>query len=196
MKKFILSLVAVLLATGAVSALEPIKLNNPDKKGSKTLMEALLSRMSVREYAAREISLQDLSNLLWAANGINREDGKTTNPTAMDRRDIKVYVILPGGTYLYNNKEHQLDPISEGDHRQAMRGQKPPLNLLIVADDGGAVYGGVNAGYVSQNIYLYCAANGMGTVAAAGMDYEAYKKACKMDVSQKIILQHPVGYLK
>jgi len=196
MKKMILSLAAALIATGAVYALEPIKLNKPDIKRGKSAMEALSERKSVREYSAKELTVQDLSDLLWAANGITREDGRTTNPTAMNKQDIKVYVVLPKGTYLYNNKENRLDPISEGDHRQEIRGAMPALNLLIVADDGEARFAGVNAGYVSQNIYIFCAANGMGTVAAAGMDHDAYKKACKWDDKQKAVLQHPVGYLK
>lgn len=196
MRKIILFVIGITMCAASAHALEPIKLNKPDTKRGKSAMEALAERKSVREYSAREITLQDLSDLLWAANGITREDGRTTNPTAMNRQDIKVYVVLPKGTYLYNNKENRLDPITEGDHRQEIRGAMPALNLLIVADDGDARFAGVNVGYVSQNIYLFCAANGMGTVAAAGMDHDAYKKACKFDDKQKAIIQHPVGYLK
>lgn len=196
MKRLSMALIAAVVALGSVYALEPVKLNKPDMNRGKSLMKSLSERKSVREYSGKELSVQDLSDLLWAANGINRTDGKTTNPTAMNRQDIKVYVVLPKGTYLYNNKENRLDPISEGDHRQKMRGNTPALNLLVVADDGSAGFAEVNAGYVSQNIYLFCASADLGTVAAAGMDREAYTKACKLGAKQKIIVQHPVGYLK
>lgn len=196
MKKTIATMVIALLACSQAFALEPVKLPSPDMGRGTTLMKALSDRKSVREYSTKEITMKDLGDLLWAANGVNREDGRTTNPTAMNRQDIKVYVVLPAGTYLYNNKEHRLDPISEGDHRQKIRGNMPALNLLVVADDGDARLSEVDSGYVSQNIYLFCAANGMGTVAAAGMDADAYKKACKLNEKQRIVIQHPVGYLK
>lgn len=197
MKKLLVSIIISAIVAGSAFALEPVKFDKPDMKRGATLMKALEERKTVREYADRQLSMKDLGDLLWAANGINRaEENKTTNPTAMNRQEIKVYVVLPGGTYVYNNKEHRLDPISEGDNRQNIRNAKPAANLLIVAEEGDFRFADVDAGYVSQNIYLFCAANGMATVSAAGLDREAYTKACKLGEKQRIILQHPVGYLK
>lgn len=197
MKKIIVSLLAIVFAAGSALALEPVKFGKPDMERGAKLMQALQERKTVREYSSEEISMRDLGDLLWAANGINRPaESKTTNPTAMNRQEIRVYVVLPAGTYLYDNKGHGLEPILEGDHRQKMRGNTPAANLVIVADDGEFRFADVDAGYVSQNIYLFCAANGMGTVAAAMADRDAYKAALKLDDKQRIILQHPVGYLK
>lgn len=196
MKKIIITLMAIAIAAGSAHALKPVKFDKPDMDRGGKLMDAFSERKSVREYSEKGISVKDLGDLLWAANGVNRKDGRTTNPTAMNRQEIKVYVVLKEGTYLYNNREHRLDPISEGDHRQAIRGNTPAANLLIVADDAEFRFADVDAGYVSQNIYMFCAGNGMGTVAAAGMDRDAYVKACRLDGKQKIVLHHPVGYLK
>ena len=93
--------VAVMAAVGAF-ALEPVKLNEPDLDRGGSLMRALADRRSVREYADRALSLQDMSDLLWAANGVNRPaSGKRTAPSAMDRRDIQIYVLTDKGVYLY-----------------------------------------------------------------------------------------------
>lgn len=196
MKKIIVTIIAAAAVMGSAYALDPVKFDKPDMQRGGQLMDAFSNRKSVREYSDRHISMKDLGDLLWAANGINREDGHTTNPTAMNRQDIKVYVVLPAGTYLYDNKAHALVPISEGDFRQKIRGNMPALNLLVVADDGEAGFSEVNAGYVAQNIYLFCAGNGMGTVSAGGMDRAAFTKACKLNGKQRIVIQHPVGYLK
>ena len=90
MKRFVMTAVAVMAAVGAF-ALEPVKLNEPDLDRGGSLMRALADRRSVREYADRALSLQDMSDLLWAANGVNRPaSGKRTAPSAMDRRDLQI----------------------------------------------------------------------------------------------------------
>lgn len=196
MKKFIVTAVAVMAAVGAF-ALEPVKLNVPDLDRGKSLMRSLSERHSVREYADRALSLQDLSDLLWAANGVNRpETGKRTAPSAMDRRDIQVYVLTDKGVYLYVPEESLLRPVAEGDYRQDVRGNKPAVNLLLVAEDGSSRFAGTDAGYVSQNIYLACTALGLATVSCGSMDEPAFRKACKLDDKQRIIVFHPVGYPK
>lgn len=195
MRKLLLTSLAAVMAAGAF-ALEPVKLNAPDLERGKSLMKSLSERQSVREYADRELSLQDLSDLLWAANGVNRPNGKRTAPSAMDKRDISLYVATAKGTYRYDAEKHSLEPIREGDYRQKMRGNTPAINILVVADDGSASYADVDAGYVSQNIYLACTSLGMGTVAAGSMDREAFNKACNLSPKQLIVVQHPVGYLK
>ncbi len=176
--------------------MEPVKLNAPDLESGKSLMKSLSERTSVREYSDKELSLQELSDLLWAANGVNRPNGKRTAPSAMDKRDISLYVATAKGTYRYDAVNHLLEPLNEGDHRQEIRGNMPAINLLVVADDGAASYADVDAGYVSQNIYLACTSLNLGTVAAGTMDRDAFAKACNLDPKQKIVVQHPVGHLK
>lgn len=193
MKKTLIAMLLSCISAGAF-ALESIKLNDPDLSRGKSLMQSLSDRQSIREYTVRELSLQDLSDLLWAANGINRPDGRRTAPSAMNRQDIKLYVVTAAGSYYYNHKTHTLEPIKEGDFRQRIRGNMPSLNMLVVADDGEARFSEVNAGYVSQNIFLACSALGMATVSAAGMDSAAYAKACNLNSKQRIIVHHPVGY--
>ena len=145
--------VAVMAAVGAF-ALEPVKLNEPDLDRGGSLMRALADRRSVREYADRALSLQDMSDLLWAANGVNRPaSGKRTAPSAMDRRDIQIYVLTDKGVYLYVPEQSLLQPVAEGDHRQDVRGNKPAVNLVLVAEDGSSRFADTDAGYVSQNIF-------------------------------------------
>ena len=104
--------------------LKAIKLSSPDKNRGSSIMKALSDRHSDREYAAKELSLQDLSDLLWAANGINRPDGKRTAPSALNKQDIDIYVIMKEGAYLYDAKANSLQPIAKGDHRAAVAGSQ------------------------------------------------------------------------
>ena len=90
---FILTVLLFITAMHAQD-LKKIQLNNPDKNRGSSVMKALSDRRSDREYANKELSLQDLSDLLWAANGINRPDGKRTAPSALNKQDIDIYVIL------------------------------------------------------------------------------------------------------
>ena len=186
--------VAVMAAVGAF-ALEPVRLNEPDLDRGGSLMRALADRRSVREYADRALSLQDMSDLLWAANGVNRPaSGKRTAPSAMDRRDIQIYVLTDKGVYLYVPEQSLLQPVAEGDHRQDVRGNKPAVNLVLVAEDGSSRFADTDAGYVSQNIFLACTSLGLATVSCGSMDEPAFRKACRLNDRQRIILFHPVGY--
>ena len=195
MKKFTFALVATLLVV-ACNAGETIKsLPTPNKERAGELMQALSDRQSIREYADTPISLQDLSDLLWAANGVNRPDGKRTAPSAVNRQDIKVYVIDSEGTWLYEHTGHELLKVADGDFRQPIRENVPPINLVLVADNEWQ-WSGVDAGYVSQNIYLFCAANNMATVAMGMFDKEVVASALKLTPEQQIVLVHPVGYQK
>lgn len=190
-------MLTTLCATGIVTgacALEPIKLNAPDLERGETLMKSLDERQSIREYSDEEISLQDLSDLLWAANGINRPDGRRTAPSAMNRQPVHIYVADSHGVYVYDHKEHALTPVSEGDYRQRVRGNMPAMNLVLVVEDGSDKFAGVNVGYVSQNICLACTALGMATVPCGGMDEKAFSEACRLSRKQQPIIHHPVGY--
>ena len=172
-------------------------------------MKAFSDRHSDREYAAKEISMQDLSDLLWAANGINRTDGKRTAPSALNKQDIDVYVILKDGAYLYDAQAHALNPIAKGDHRAAVGGgqdfvKDAPVCLVLVSDlsrfgkisDQTKLMAAMDAGIVSQNINLCCAGIGLSTVPRASMDQSALKKILKLSDSQVLLMNNPVGYPK
>jgi hypothetical protein len=118
---FILTVLLFITAMHAQD-LKKIQLNNPDKNRGSSVMKALSDRRSDRAYADKALSLQDLSDLLWAANGINRPDGKRTAPSALNKQDIDIYVIMKEGAYLYDAKSNSLQPIAKGDHRGAVAG--------------------------------------------------------------------------
>jgi len=185
-----------------------IQLPAPDRIGGKALMACLDQRKSSREFSSKEVSLQELSNLLWAANGINREkDGKHTAPTAMNRQNMEVYVMLPDGIYLYDDKGNSIQLVQSGNHMKSAGTQdfvaKSTLNLLIVSDmdklgDGSMekklVYAGVHAGAIMQNIYLYCASAGLNTVVRASFNQQELAALLKLPENKQIILAQTVGY--
>ena len=188
-----------------------IKLLEPDKTLDVSLMQALSDRASQREFADKHLSLEDLSSLLWAANGVNREDGKRTAPSAVNAQDIDIYVCMASGAYLYDAKQSQLSRITTEDLRPAVCGKQPmeaPVFLVMIADisrypEGLASqrqlvesFAAMDAGYVSGNIGLYCAAAKLATVPRASMDKEALTKALNLKDTQILILNNPVGYMK
>ena len=187
-----------------------IKLPEPDKNVSMTLYQALQQRKSVREYSTKDIDDMKLSQLLWAAVGINRPDGHLTAPTAINAQDITVYVCRKDGAYLYVAKDNTLQKVSDKDLRKSVASAQAfaaeaPISLVIVTDNakfrggstnGPTISGAIDAGYVSQNIDLACEALGLCTVPRATMDKEALKKELKLTDSQNPILNHPIGYKK
>ena len=188
-----------------------IKLMEPDKTLDVSLMLALTDRASQREFADKQLSLEDLSSLLWAANGVNREDGKRTAPSAVNAQDIDIYVCMANGAYLYDAKESRLSRITTEDLRPAVCGKQQmeaPVFLVMVADisrypEGLASqrqlvesFAAMDAGYVSQNICLYCSAAKLATVPRASMDKEALAKSLNLKDTQIPLLNNPVGYLK
>lgn len=205
-------LIAFYLVPVAMSTekLEPVQLVKPQTTGGKPLLEALAKRKSTRAFDARKLTPQVLSNLLWAANGINRpESGKRTAPSAMNRQEIAVYAATADGLYLYNAKDHRLDPVFAEDIR-ARAGEQPfvktaPVVLIYVADharmgdtprDSRDFYSATDTGFISQNVYLYCASEGLATVVLGWVDKPALAKTMKLRDDQKIILTQPVGYPK
>lgn len=205
-KMLLLTLIACVVWTVNGQEKTAIKLNRPDVKRGSLLMTALEKRQSAREYRDQKLNMQDLSDLLWAANGINRpESGKRTAPTAMNRQEIDVYVCVPEGAYLYDAKNHALQLVAPGDYRAAVAGPQAfaaqaPVCLVIVADlapfKGEILMPAMDAGIVSQNISLFCAANGLATVPRATMDQAKLKEALKLKATQRLLLNHPVGYVK
>lgn len=184
----------------AAQELSPVVLPAPQTAGGKPFMQVLKERASQREFAPDPLPPQLLSNLLWAAWGINRPDsGKRTAPSAMNRQEMDVYVALPDGVYLYEAKEHRLKPVVAGDLR-ALTGTQPyvgtaPLNLVYVSRGGAdAAGGGIQAGLISENVYLFCASEGLATVVRGSVNRDALAQALKLGPDQKIVLAQSVGY--
>lgn len=184
-------MVAFGLGTSAIAqSVSDIKLNDPSVTRGADIMKVLRERRSTRSFSDKELSKQDLSDLVWAANGINRpESGKRTAPSAMNRQDIKVYVCLGSGAYLYEPKTNTLRFLSEGDTTFA----KAPAVIVLVADEDGKM-GAVDAGIVSQNISLFCSGAGLATYPRAGFDEQYLRRVLKLGEKQTIMLCHPVGY--
>ncbi|HOJ40071.1 MAG TPA: SagB/ThcOx family dehydrogenase, partial [bacterium] len=210
-KKLFLSGSLIFLTVTAVivssQELQPISLPKPQMAGGKTLMEALSLRKSTREFSPQELPLQTLSDLLWAAFGINRpESGKRTAPSAVNWQEIDLYVATPKGVYLYEARTNQLKPVAAGDLRASF-GRQPfvktaPVVLAYVADYskmGRAsqtdkdFYSAVDTGFISQNVYLFCASAGLNTVVLGIVDRNALSQALSLKPEQKVILTQPVG---
>lgn len=211
MRKVQLLLLCLFFSVATFAADKVIRLPKPNLNRNSEVMEAFANRHSTREYAAKALALTDLSDLLWAANGINRpEEGKRTAPSAMNKQDVDVYVVLPEATYLYDAKAHQLNLMAEGDHRGAVAGgqafvKSAPVSLLLVSDLsrlGDAknthtqLMGAVDAGIVSQNISIFCSAAKLATVPRASMDTAKLKSVLKLTDTQLPLMNHPVGYHK
>lgn len=202
------ALVFFLSVIGAGAA-DTIQLPKPQMKGGKPLMQCLSERHSTRAFSDRKLSRQVLSNLLWAAWGINRPDGRRTAPTANNKQGMDVYAALPEGLFLYDAKANTLKPVEDKDLR-ALTGKqdfvgKAPLNLIYVADfakmtntsDADKMrYSAAHAGFMAENVYLYCASEGLGAVVRALFDGPALEKAMKLRSNQKVILCQTVGYPK
>ena len=202
--KSMLSIVIGLAATGVIGA-ETIKLPAPNNDSGVTVMQALKARRSERAFSDKELSLELLSGVLWAANGFNRPD-RRTNATGLNKQEISVYAIMKTGAYRYDAKGNSLVKVCDADLRPAIAAQQSfaataPVSLLIVADVGDPIYAGArstlsnyDAGIVSGNIYLYCAANGLATVCRRSMDNDVLRKALKLPDTTVLHLNHPVGY--
>jgi nitroreductase len=189
---------------------QPIQLLKPQTEGGRPFMQVLKDRKSSREFGSENLPVQVLSNLLWAAFGVNRPDsGKRTAPSAMNWQEIDVYVAAADGLYLFDAKAHLLKSVLAEDLR-AMTGLQPfvkgvPLNLIYVADFsrmGSATneqkefYSAADTGFIAQNVYLYCASEGLATVVRGLVDKPALARAMKLRTDQKITLVQSVGYPK
>ncbi|HHV04114.1 MAG: SagB/ThcOx family dehydrogenase [Bacteroidales bacterium] len=203
MRRFFLILI-ILVSAGMIQA-QDIRLPRPQKEGGMPLMEALNNRRSVREISEEPLSLQILSDLLWAAEGVNREDGRRTAPSAMNMQEIDIYVYTPEAVYLYLPREHLLKHILDGDYRDETVRQpfakKAPVILLYVANyqrmqrldqQQKDFYGATDTGFISQNVYLFCAQAGLNTVVLGMIDRDAAKNRLGFD--GKAQLGQPVGY--
>lgn len=193
----ILSLIFIMCCS--ISA-QDINLPAPNKTGGKPLMQALNERKSIRSYQDKELTSQQLSDLLWAANGFNRDD-KRTAPTANNRQELELYVTTKNGVYFYDARNHLLKEVKKGDQRAQAGTQdfvaRAALNLIFVSDMEKASsreYAYTNCGFVAQNVYLYCASEGLGVVVRGSFDKDKLSGLLSLEPNQEILLTQSVGY--
>jgi len=197
-------------APGMAEELKSIPLTAPQMTGGKPLMQALKERATARAFSPEKLSDQTLSNLLWAAFGVNRPDsGRRTAPSAQNLQEIDIYVVAAEGASLYDAKAHSLKPVAPEDIRAQTGTQAfvkdAPVTLVFVADyarmgkattEQKDFFAPADTGYISQNVYLFCASEGLATGVRASMDRPALTKALKLRPEQRIILAQSVGYPK
>lgn len=206
-------LVAFVIAVTApvlrADEMKQIALPDPQVTGGMPLMEALMSRKSDRGFGAEKLPEQILSNLLWAAFGVNRpESGKRTAPSARNWQEIDIYVALEEGLYLYDAVSHTLKPVLPDDLR-AQTGMQDfvgtaPVNLVYVADfsrmgnasdEQKTMYAAADAAFIAQNVYLFCASEGLGTVVRGALDREGLATAMRLGPDQRVTFAQTVGYV-
>jgi SagB-type dehydrogenase family enzyme len=201
-------LLMIMTASTIASELQIVLLPPPQTEGGKPLMQALKERHSAREFSPEALPPQVLSNLLWAAAGVNRPaSGQRTVPSARDWREIDVYVATAQGMYRYDAKANALQPIVARDLRALTGVQdfvaKAPVNLVYVADfdrmEGAAAeqkefYAATDAGFIAQNVYLFCASANLATVVRGSVERVALAKAMGLAPQQRIMLAQTVGY--
>jgi len=188
-------------------AADSIVLPAANTDGGLPLMQALAQRQSQREFAPEPLPLAMLSNLLWAAAGLNRPGlGGRTAPSALNAQEVDVYVALPNGLYRYAALGHALHLVRAIDVRRVTGYQDfvdtAPLDLIMVADysrmklvpvSQRMAYAYTCAGAMAQNVYLYCASEGLATVIRAWLDRDALTKAMGLGSEQQVLLSQTVG---
>ncbi|HEX7573887.1 MAG TPA: SagB/ThcOx family dehydrogenase [Bacteroidota bacterium] len=208
--RVLIILILAWMCRAGAQDLKTVQLPGPQKEIGKPLMQVLSLRQSSRDFDSKPLLLQDLSNLLWAADGINRaESGKRTAPSAMNWQETDVYVILSEGAFLYDAKANSLKPVIGGDVR-AFAGTQgfvkdAPLTLVYVVDyarmtkandEDKKLYGTADVGFIAENAYLYCASQGLAVVVRGSVDRPRLSEALKLRPDQRIILAQTVGYPK
>jgi len=186
--------------------MKQIKLPEPERSGGKPLLDVLGMRRTARNFSGREIDLQTLSNLLWASWGYNSER-KRTAPSSHNRQETELYVAMESGVYVWNAVQNVMLCVDDRDLRAGTGSQdfvgQAPLNIIFVADTSlitGKDERGVietifaDTGFISQNMYLYCASAGLITVVRAMYDRAALSREMKLDDSHQITLVQSVGW--
>lgn len=200
----------------SVNYIANLQLPEPYKKGGVSLSEALSNRRSMRYFVYETIDDQMTSNLLWSACGVSsiKGDGDDmkylfTNPTASNHQEVSVYAFMEKGTFLYAPKSNELLQLDDKDHRKELSQmpmvKKAAITLCLVSDVDKMVhhtdtvrqqlYSSMDTGYVSENIYLFCAANGLATCACGLIDRERIKEILGL-TNARVMLVHPIGIKK
>lgn len=211
-RKSIIFLFSVLLLltswSTTVMAQDPIVFSEPRLDTERSLMNALKSRKSTRNFSRRELSDLVLGEMLWAAFGVNRTESQMrTAPSAHNRQEIDIYIALQKGLFLYNPFKHMLEPVTNKDIR-ALTGKQQfpghaPVNLIYVVNfdrmpgvprQAAIEAAAVSTGAIAQNVYLYSASEGLGTVVRGWIERDELGKAMALNDNQYIVLAQTVGY--
>ena len=210
--KTLMGVVGAMMVVFALCAetqdLPDVVLPIPRMEGGKPLMQALKERQSSRTFSARKLPVQVVADLLWATFGINRQDsGKRTAPSTRNWQEVEVYAIMEDNAYLYDAKANSLRIVAKGDLRKLTGSQEfvttAPLNLVYVANtsrmkgtspEDQALYSGADTGFIGQNVYLFCASEGLATVVRGSVNRKALAEALKLPEQKKITLAQTVGY--
>lgn len=209
MRKLLLSLIIAIIFGGIATAQSTIQLTESQKNGGMPLMEAFAKRSTARAFSTKEISNNQLSNILWAAFGINRADGKRTAPSTFNFQGTDIYVLLKSGAYIFDAKNNNLTQVISEDIRVLGGTQSfvkdAPVQLILVSDLSKLGKGSneekmnisnIDAGYISQNIYLCCISEGLVTGARGSVDHKTLAAKLKLRQDQSIVIAHSVGYAK
>lgn len=191
----------------AALAQEIRQLPAPRTEAGRPLMQALQARRSTRAYSQRPLTVQTLSDVLWAAYGINRPNGDRTAPYWRHIMVIDVYAVMADGAWLYQPKEHALRRHLAADIRAQTGTQDfvatAPLNLVYVvhgermhgiSPEDRRLYGGVDAAFAGQNVYLYCASEGLATVFRGAVHHQQLGRALELPEGQFVAFAQTVGY--
>ncbi|MCH5345739.1 MAG: SagB/ThcOx family dehydrogenase [Muribaculaceae bacterium] len=202
MKKFTVTIAAMLGMLSTMGQTPVLSTSAPT--GGAPVYDVMAARVSTRAYSTEMLSDGLISGLLWSAVGVTHGDGKLTTPTASNKQEVSVYLITPAGAWLYDNKNNTLVEVATGNEAQQVAAPKgwavdAPVNVAIVTDGAlqrNELMAGVDAGAVMQNLYLYCAANDLGTCARGGVDREKLGELLKLRPEQKVVIVQSVGYKK
>ena len=183
-----------------------VALPAPAKTGGMPLMQALAERKTIRDYKPGELDAATLSEILYAAVGVNRPDGKLTIPTALNMQDLVVFVALPNAVYRYDAKANKLVKIEDGDFRAEIITRKDLAQnsacILVYTSDTTknrtpeTKFSAIHVGEASQDVYLYAASKGLGTVSLGMYDEKGVRKVFKLDGKMTVILAQAIGFTK
>jgi nitroreductase len=204
-----LTVVLAVTSLAAAQDLKTIQLPEPEKTGGLPFMDAIMNRMSTREYSTDKLPMQEISNILFVAWGYSRPDQNLrTAPSSSNRQEMEVYAILEEGVYRYDAKENTLIQTVTGDIRTSAGKQDfvftAPLNLVFIADltkmtqntrESKIITASADAAFCSQNVYLYCASKGLGTVVRGWFDREPFREALQLGDDQYITWAQTVGFM-
>ena len=195
----------MLLSIGMTKT-QDINFPEPDREGGMPLMKTLNERHTSRAFSSRELPVELMGNLFWAACGTTREKYRTA-PSAVNWQEVRAYAVTKDGIYLYHEQGHYLEKLIEGDFRE-FAGTQPfvkdaPLTIVLVADytrmgnigeEDRLKYSWADAAYISQNIYLFCTSENLNTGVRGLIDRELLSEKMQLDENHKIILAQCVGY--
>ena len=197
-KKIMLLSAAFGAMSSAAAAFETMNLPTPQIDEESSLYQALKYRHAVRNFTTQQIDNQMISNILWVAYGVNREDGRRTIPTAKNEQDLSVYITNDKGVFLYDALKNELQMVSPESLLPLFQTQdymkNVPLVLIYVGSTDDKNFALMHAGSAYQNVDLYAATNNLGSVVRAFFDKQEVAKALNLKENQQVIISQAIGY--